>query len=156
MAVLERRAAWAMVGLGVASVVGGGLASAATALAPTEHTAWAVAYLVLVGGVAQVGLGVAQILFSRPGGSGVATLSELALWNVGNAAVLAGVLAATAVLVDLGGALLVVALALAVYGVRGARGTGGWRIALFTFRALVVVLLLSIPAGLLLARFGVG
>jgi hypothetical protein len=144
-----------MVGIGVTCVVGGGLASAATAFAPTEHTAWAVAYLVLVGGVAQVGLGVAQILFSRPGGSGAAVVAEAALWNAGNAAVLAGVLAATAVLVDLGGALLVLALALAVYGVRGARGMGGWRVALFTFRALVIVLVLSIPAGLLLARFGV-
>lgn len=155
MAVLERRAAWAMVGLGAGCVVGGGLASAATAFAPTEHTAWAVAYLVLVGGVAQVGLGLAQILFSRPGGSGAVVAAETALWNVGNAAVLAGVLASTAVLVDIGGALLVVALALAVYGVRGARGTGGWRVALFTFRVLVILLLLSIPAGLLLARFGV-
>jgi hypothetical protein len=150
----NRLVAWLLVGLGAACVVGGGLASAATAMHPTEHTAWAVAYLVLVGGVAQVALGGAVLAFA-PGPSRGAVLAELVCWNVGNAGVLAGVLAGLNVLVDIGGALLVVALVLAVLGVRGAR-EGGTRGALLNaFRALVLVLLLSIPAGLLLAQFGV-
>lgn len=136
-------------------MAGGGLASAATAMHPTEHTAWAVAYLVLVGGVAQVGLGGAQLLLAPPDRSGRGVTAELACWNVGNAAVLAGVLAAVNALVDLGGALLVAALVLAVLGVRGAPGVGAHRGLLHGFRALVVLLALSIPAGLLLAQFGV-
>jgi hypothetical protein len=137
-------------GLGAACVVAGGVVSAASAGGPTEHTAWAVAYLVLVAGVAQIGLGLGQLLATRPAGAWSAV--ELALWNVGNAGVLAGVLVPVTALVDVGGALLVVALALAVYNVRGARAQGPMRWLLYAFRVLVVVLLVSVPVGLALAR----
>lgn len=150
-----RRVSLLLIALGSACVIGGGLASAATAMHATEHSAWAVAYLVLIAGVAQIGLGAAQLLLGRPGTSASAGLSELACWNVGNGAVLAGVLVNKNFLVDIGGALLVVALLLAVYGVRGGRRASGRRAMLYGFRVLVVVLLLSIPAGLLLAQFGV-
>ena len=53
-------------------------------------------------------------------------------------------------IVDIGGALLVAVLALFVYGVRGAASER--RRLLNGFRALVVVLLVSIPIGLTLAR----
>ncbi len=45
---------------GVLSVAVGGLLAAVTAPAPTELGTWAVAYLVLVAGLAQVGLGMGQ------------------------------------------------------------------------------------------------
>ncbi|HET6625116.1 MAG TPA: hypothetical protein VFG63_01895 [Nocardioidaceae bacterium] len=141
--------------IGVVCVVAGGLLSAATASAPSEHTAWATAYLVLVAGVAQVVLGLGHLLVSsstRGAAPLGAVLAELACWNLGNAAVLAGVLVGATVLVDVGGLLLVVALVLAVHGVRGARPSGAGRVLLLAFRALVVVLLVSIPVGLLLAR----
>jgi hypothetical protein len=137
-------------GLGVACVVAGGVVSAASAGGPTEHTAWAVAYLVLVAGVAQIGLGLGQLLATRP--TGAASAAELGVWNLGNAGVLAGVLLPVTALVDVGGALLVVALALAVYNVRGARAQGATRWLLHLFRLLVLVLLVSIPIGLVLAR----
>ncbi len=145
--------------LGTACVVAGGLVSAATAGAPTEHSAWAVAYLVLVAGVAQIGLGLGQLLSSRR--TDATSTAELVLWNAGNALVLAGVLVPVGVLVDVGGALLVVALVLALYGVRSARSSGAERSVLagrsrqwllVAFRLLVAVLALSIPAGLILAR----
>jgi hypothetical protein len=136
--------------LGGACVVVGGLASAASAGAPSQQSAWAVAYLVLVAGVAQIGLALGQLLATRP--TRAATSAELGCWNVGNALVLAGVLLPVTTLVDLGGALLVVALALALHGVQGARPAGAARWALGAFRMLVVVLGVSIPIGLVLAR----
>jgi hypothetical protein len=137
-------------GLGGLCVVGGGLVSAASAGAPSQQSAWAVAYLVLVAGVAQVGLGLGRLLATRP--ARAATSVELGCWNLGNALVLAGVLLPVTTLVDLGGALLVVALALALHGVQGARPAGAARWALRAFRMLVAVLGVSIPIGLVLAR----
>jgi hypothetical protein len=143
-------AAAPFLGLGGACVVGGGLVSAVSAGAPSQHGAWAVAYLVLVAGVAQVGLGMGKLLTTRRAGAGA--IAELACWNAGNACVLSGVLLPVTPLVDLGGALLVVALVLAVRGVRGAQPLGPARPLLHAFRLLVVVLLVSIPIGLVLAR----
>jgi hypothetical protein len=140
----------AFLGLGTACVVVGGLVSAASADGPSEHSAWAVAYLVLVAGVAQVGLGLGELLATRRARS--SAMVELASWNVGNACVLAGVLLPVTVLVDVGGALLVLALVLAVRGVRGVRPSEVARWPLHAFRALVVILLISIPIGLVLAR----
>ncbi len=60
-------------------------------------------------------------------------------------------------LVDVGAAVLVICLVLLVVGVRGAdveHGPRRRRWALYGFRLLVIVLLLSIPVGLLLARIG--
>jgi hypothetical protein len=140
--------------IGVACVVAGGLVAAATAHAPTQHASWAAAYLVLVGGVAQVGLGMGQALFAgRP--SATLVTAQLACWNVGNAAVIAGTLASLPVLVDVGGALLVVTLLLLTYALRasGARVAGGVRRwYLHGFRLLVAILAVSIPIGLVLAQ----
>ncbi|MGH3423484.1 MAG: hypothetical protein ACRDO8_02070, partial [Nocardioidaceae bacterium] len=76
--------------------------------------------------------------------------ADFALWNAGNAAVVAGTLVDAVRLVDVGGGLLVLALALIVGAVRGGSPRG--RRQLYAFRLLVVVLLVSIPVGLLLAR----
>ena len=137
------RGAWPFVFVGVACVIAGGLVAAVTSIAPTEHLTWSSAYLVLVAGVAQVGLGLGQeILPPRPPSQRL-SIVELALWNVGT-------LAGTAAAVDAGGALLVVTLALVGYASRGAAQT--WLS--HGFRALIVILLVSIPVGLVLARIG--
>ncbi|MGH3322508.1 MAG: hypothetical protein ACRDN9_20500, partial [Streptosporangiaceae bacterium] len=133
-------------------VVAGGLVAAATAPAPATHGSWAAVYLVLVAGVAQVALGVGQaVLAPTPAPSRLAA-GQLAAWNAGNAAVIAGTLLGVVAVVDAGGALLVVALALLVAAVRGAQAGRGWL--LYAFRPFVVVLLVSIPVGLVLARAG--
>lgn len=143
--------------LGVACVVAGGLVSAATALSPSEHGAWAAAYLVLVGGVAQVGLALGQALLAPRPPSPAVVRAEFAAWNLGNVSVLVGTLARLPWLLYLGGVLLVVALGLVVLGVPGRRGAASaaprWRLdwPLFAFRALVMLLLVSIPVGLVLA-----
>jgi hypothetical protein len=139
---------------GTGCVVAGGLVAAATAAAPSAHASWAVAYLVLVAGVAQVGLGLGQGALASRAPSGRRLALETGAWNVGNAAVLAGVLVGVGPLVDLGGALLVIALVLLVHAVRdgGRHDTRIARWTLYGFRLLVLILLVSIPVGLVLAR----
>jgi hypothetical protein len=132
----------------------GGLVAAAAAVAPFEHGSWLAAYLVLVAGVAQVTLSVGQAtLAPRPTATRTLVV-ELIAWNTGNAAVVAGTLAGLTLLVDIGGALLLLTLVLLVGAVRGA-GPGVNRTRRWTvhaFRLLVLCLLVSIPAGLWLAR----
>lgn len=133
----------------LASIVAGGLVAAATARNPSEQSTWASAYLVLVCGVATLGLGLGRGFLSPGRPSEPALAREFGTWIVGNVLVIVGTLAKLTWLLDLGGLLLVVALALVVVGVR--RGPGPrWVRAGFTF--LVVLLLVSIPVGLVLAR----
>lgn len=141
--------------IGLACVVAGGLVSAAIAPSPTEHGAWAAAYLVLICGVAQAALGVGQnTLAVRPPTQRL-TYTELIGWNLGNAAVIAGTLSNTNVVVFIGGAILVVALGFFSYGVRRSAGAPdsaarpSWIVN--GFRLLLLVLLISIPVGLVLA-----
>jgi len=140
--------------IGVLCITAGGLLAAATASAPSEHTTWAAAYLVLVGGIAQVGLGFGQATFTA-GTSTPVLASQVAGWNLGNAAVLAGTLQGSTAVVDLGGALLVVTLGLLARGlsptgVRPVGGAGRW--CLYGYRVLMVILFVSIPVGLVLAQ----
>ncbi len=148
-AALHRFAPFAVAGL--ACVVGGGLLAAATAYATTEKSAWATAYLVLVGGVAQGVLGAALAWLGR------VRLEwwVLACWNLGNAGVLGGQLTGTVPLTYLGGTALVAALVLALVATRAAgaspeTGTAS-RLLLWSFRGVVVLLAVSIPVGLVLA-----
>lgn len=129
--------------------IAGGLVAAVTAHAPTRSASWASAYLVLVGGVATLGLAMGRGILSPDRVPGGRLTGELATWLAGNALVVIGTLAELTWLVDVGGALLVAALALVALGVRGGRGPG-WLQGLFA--ALVAVLLVSIPVGLFLAR----
>lgn len=143
--------------LGTVCVVTGGLVAAAIAPDPTPHGSWAVAYLVLVAGVAQVGLGLGQVLLAPSVPTRRRAALQVGTWNAGNAAVLAGTLAEMTFLVDVGAAVLVVSPVLLVACVRGAdvEVKPRWRRwALYGFRLLIIVLLLSIPVGLLLARTG--
>jgi hypothetical protein len=138
------------VGVGAACVIAGGCVSAVGGLAPSAPAAWAAAYLVLVAGVAQVALGAGQAWLAPRAPSRTWCAAELALWNAGNAAVLAGALLSVGVVVDAGGALLVAGLVLLVRGSWGAaRGRRRWL--LHVFRGLMLLLLVSIPVGLVLA-----
>lgn len=140
--------------LGTTCVVAGGLVAAVTAAAPLTHGAWVAAYLVLVAGVAQVGLALGQAVLSLRPPSCRALAVECVTWNLGNLAVVVGTLVGIAALVDLGGVLLVAALAGVGIALRGAsRGVGRpRRFVLHGVQALVLVLLVSIPIGLWLAH----
>lgn len=139
------------VGIGTVCVVAGGMVAAVTARNPTESGTWAAAYLVLVAGVAQIALGVGQALLAAEVPPRL-VVAELILWNCANTGVLAGSLLGVEPLIDAGGGLLVVVLALFAHRVRGAGRAA--RRPLFAYRLLVVALLVSVPIGLLLARAG--
>lgn len=146
----RRAAALPFVLLGSVCVIAGGLVAAITATAPSELASWAAAYLVLVAGVAQVALGAGQAVLAVDTPSGRAVTLRFAGWNVGNALVLAGTLVGLTLAVDVGGVIVVLTLALLIYGIRGASTRPAWQRGVF--RALIVVLLVSVPVGLVLAR----
>lgn len=133
--------------IGVGCVIAGGLTAAVTAHTPSEHATWAAAYLVLVAGVAQVALGAGQARLADQQPSSVWLIGELATWNLGNALVIAGTVAGLTPLVDIGGLLLVVALAL--FASVGRRQTHRL---LVLYRAVIAVVLVSIPVGLVIAN----
>lgn len=135
--------------VGSLCVVAGGMVAAVTARAPTEHSSWTAAYLVLVAGVAQVGLGggMASVPGCLPSARMVGV--QLAMWNGGNTAVVAGTLADCVWLIDVGGVLLVATLVLSALVTRNASFRNWWWI---SFRVFQAVLLVSVPIGLMLAR----
>lgn len=135
--------------VGIVSIIAGGLVAAVTASVPTRHSSWAVAYLVLVVGVAQVALGLGQALLAAHAPSPRVVAWQFSAFNAGNAGVLLGTLAGNTLVVDVGGALLATALALLLRAVRGGGARGGW--ALNAYRLLIAIVLVSIPIGLLLS-----
>lgn len=133
---------------GSVAIIAGGLAAAVTGPTEWDHGSWAAAFLVLVTGVAQIGLGAAQAhLAPVTPGIGFAAV-ECALWNAGCLAVIVGTLLSAPIAVSIGSALLVAALGMSTFAVRG---TGGRRLLLVLYRALLIVLLMSIPIGTTLA-----
>jgi len=132
-------------------VIAGGVLAAATAYVTTQKTAWATAYIVLVGGVAQAVLGAALGWLSRHASTRLSQ-NACALFNVGNIGVLAGQLSGLLALTFAGGALLVAALILVILAAR--HREDAHPALLWTFRVLVVVLAVSIPTGLILAAVG--
>jgi hypothetical protein len=149
---------WPWLALGVLTVVAGGLVAAVVAHAPTEKPVWASAYLVLVAGLGQLGLALGRALLAPRPPTSASVARDFAVFTLGNAGVVVGTLTDTLWLVDAGGALLVVALALMVWGVRAGveaveHRPRRWVVwLLWLYRVLVVVLLVSIPIGLVLAR----
>ncbi len=136
--------------MGGISIIAGGLVAAVTAIAPTRHATWAAAYLVLVVGVAQLGIGMGQALLAPKTPSSRLITAELLTWDIGNAGVIAGTLLGRVGLVDLGGVLLAVSLVLFLLGVRGHAGQKRWL--LYGYRLLIAIVLVSIPIGLTISR----
>lgn len=138
------------IALGAVSIIAGGLVAAVTAISPTRHATWAAAYLVLVVGVAQLGIGIGQALLAPKAPSSRLITAELLTWDIGNAGVIAGTLMNRVALVDLGGALLAISLVLFIFGARGHTGRNRWP--LYLYRALITIVLVSIPIGLIISR----
>lgn len=132
--------------LGAACVVGGGLVSAAMAPSASYHSSWAVAYIVLIAGVAQAALGLGQASLTGGDVPRRVVRAELAGWNLGNAAVVAGTLLDVTAVLYLGCALLLAALVLVLYAIRHAPPGR----VLLTTRVIVAVLLVSMPTGIVL------
>jgi hypothetical protein len=135
---------------GAASVLAGGFVAAAGGVAPSPHLSWASAYLVLVSGSAQLLLGGGQaLLASCPLRSGLVAW-QFAAFNLANAAVLAGTLSGTKGVLDAGGVIFLVALGLFAWATK--EPSGRHRSLAFVYRVGLLVLAVSVPIGVFLAR----
>lgn len=139
--------------VGVIAVIAGGLVAAVTGPTGFTHGSWVAAYLVLVAGVAQVGLGVGQALLAAVPPTGRYRAWQLVVYNVANTAVLVGTLMGSVAVVVAGGALLLLALALFLAAVRRPR-THSWH--LVTYRLLLAILGVSVPVGIVLSALRQG
>lgn len=139
-------------------IVLGGLVAAVTDPLQLPDGSWLAAYLVLVGGVAQVAMGWARTWDRAAAQASPLALGHLVAWNLGHVGVIGGTLTGESWLVDLGSMLLVVALAIALHAVRrrdsGVRGTADrpTDLVLWIYRGLLVVLVISIPIGVALSH----
>lgn len=134
--------------VGLIAIIAGGLVAAVTGPTGFADGSWVAAYLVLVAGVAQMGLGVGQALLAAVIPSGRRRGWQLIVYNVANIAVLGGTLIESVVLVITGGGMLFVTLALFLAAVRHPRAHG-WYLALY--RIVVAILGVSIPVGIVLS-----
>ena len=144
------RSAIPFLSVGGVSVIAGGLLSAATAPTPSYTASWAVAYIVLVAGVVQLVLGIGQAQLAPHQPSGRILALECVTFNLANVAVLAGTVIGAAWIVDIGAALIVIALALFIWSVRGTGSANRWM--LYGFRAVIVIVLVTTPIGLVIAH----
>jgi len=130
-------------------IIAGGLVAAVNSAAPFPHGSWLSAYLVLVGGVAQLLLGGAPLALPAPNRSARLRRTQLGLWNTGGAAVAAGVLADLDALVLVGSAVVVAALA--CFAVGGGPARSGLRGPVVLYRLLIGGLAISVGVGSVLA-----
>lgn len=127
-------------------IVAGGVVAAVNSAAPFTHGSWLAAYLVLVGGTAQILLAGGYAALVAPHRACGQSRSRLLLWNFGSLAVPGGVLADTAAGVTAGSVALLCALALFARAVSGAP-----RARAIAYVALVVSLGASVIVGSALA-----
>ena len=141
-------AALPFVAVGGVAIVVGGLVAAVTGPTDFDEGSWLAAYLVLVGGVALIALGVGQASFAARPPSSSTIAGQLAAWILSTAGVVVGTLASVPALTAVGGGVLVAALVSFVASVRGS-DIGGRLV--WLYRGTIVILLVSIPIGLVLA-----
>lgn len=148
-------AALALVVTGACFVLLGGLVAAVTGPFDFEDGSWLAAYLVLVCGVSQYAMGRIRSLQNH-GSSSSPSLAwwQFGTWNIGNAAVISGTLQIGTVMVIAGSVLLVFALLVALRdSLRPALPAAGTTtvLAFRTYRILLIILVVSIPVGILLS-----
>lgn len=134
---------------GGASVVAGGLAAAVTG--PTRWTegSWVAAFLVLVAGVAQLGIAAGQAYLTGAAPSAAFVAAQCAMWNLGCAAVITGTLLGSPLIVSAGSAPLLVVLVTSMIAAR--RRPTPHSVAAFAYRLLLLVVIASIPIGIALS-----
>jgi hypothetical protein len=136
----------------LASLAAASVALAARVADPFAHGTWLVAYLVLVGFLAQLLLGLGQGALLSAGGLSVpprrVRLAQTLLWNFGVVAVPVGVLAETRLAVVAGSVSLIAALAslasttrLRLAGARAHRSGLGWAYAVLLATMMVSTLI---------------
>ncbi|WP_243062334.1 hypothetical protein [Humibacter sp. RRB41] len=138
--------------VGSAFIVLGGLVAAVSTPLGLQSGPWVAAYLVLVCGVAQCLFGIVRRYVATSPITSARFAMEFVCWNVGNAAVVVGDLAGIPTAVALGGTLLVVVLVLQLVQLRRVSPELHW--AAWLYGSILVVLLLSVPVGIVLSAFG--
>lgn len=128
------------------SIVAGGLVAAVTGPTNWERGSWVAAFLVLVAGVAQIGIGASQAHLSPAPATLRFTAVECVLWNVACVATIVGSLLNNTVVVAIASAPLVAALVMSVLAVRGSGSR--YPQLLLAYRLLLILLLASIPVGI--------
>lgn len=134
---------------GGVSIVAGGLAAAVTGPTAWDHGSWVAAFLVLVVGVAQVGVAAGQAHFAPIAVTSTFATVQSVAWNAGCIAIIAGTLLSSPVTVSIGSAPLVVALAMATFAVRGSDRRP--RPLSWIYRLVLFVIAVSIPIGIALS-----
>lgn len=145
----ERLAFLAVAG---AMIVAGGLVATVNGAAPFAHGSWLAAYLVLVGGVAQLALGFGCLLLPQARCPTTLRRMQLGLWNVGTLTVAAGVLADLFGVVLMGSIVVAAALACFAGGSGPPRDPGRRRV--IVYRLLIGLLAVSVLVGGVLAHSG--
>lgn len=144
---LSDRPGLVMAGIGTVSVVAGGLVAAVTSPLQLAHGSWLAAYLVLVAGVGQCAMAAVRLLATTVGDS-VRGWLQTAAWNLGNLLVMGGTFMSSPWMVDAGGLLCVVGIALALLHSRLVRdGRLVW-----AYRIVLAVMLVSVPIGLVVSQ----
>lgn len=131
------------------SIVIGGFVAAVTGPTNWDRGSWVAAFLVLVGGVAQAGVGASQAHLGTAPTTVRFTAVEFGLWNVACITVIVGSLLNSSAVVAIGSAPLVAALVMSTVAVRGSQSRHS-RL-LLAYRMLLILLLASIPVGITLA-----
>ena len=134
---------------GGVSIVAGGLIAAVTGPTDWDHGTWVAAFLVLVAGVAQIGVGAGQAQLAPVAPTVGYAAVECVLWNAGCMTIVTGTLLSSPAAVSVGSTLLVAALGMSTFAVRGSGSHHS--LFLLMYRVLLIVLLASIPIGIALA-----
>lgn len=149
----ELPAAWrsgiVFVVVGSVLIVAGGLVAAVSRPTGFEKGPWVAAFLVLVGGVAQILIGGGQAGLVAQVPSRAVLAAELVTWNLGCAATVVGTLVASPPLTTLGGVALIASLVIFLVAVLTAWARPG--LARTAYVTVVGFVLLSTPVGLVLA-----
>lgn len=131
------------------SIIAAGFISAVTAFSPSYTASWAVAYLILVVGLAQLALGVGQAWLAAEPPSKSLLAAEVITFNLANMATLLGTLLVWIALVYVGAVLMIISLALFIWGTRIAKPGYAWIV--YGFRTIIFILIVSAGIGLVIA-----
>ncbi|MBM7367889.1 hypothetical protein [Gordonia hydrophobica] len=132
---------------GAALVVVGGLVAAATGPLDLEKGSWLAAYLVLVGGVALIAIGIAQQHLPTPVPVPL-QIVQLSGWAVANVVVMLGGLLSSSVTINVGAVLLLLVLALTWWAGHGLIRTRS--VLAYAYLAILTILIVSAPIGMVL------
>jgi hypothetical protein len=138
-----------MLAAGGVSIIAGGLVAAVTGPTDWDHGSWVAAFLVLVAGVAQLGVGAGQAQLAPVAPTVAFAAAECVSWNAGCVTIVTGTLLSSPVAVSIGSTLLVAALGMSTFAVRGSCSQR--RPFRLPYRVLLLVLLTSTPIGIALA-----